>query len=55
MSTDPLLLCHVHPTFYEDGYLLSPAFYPFSHDKNKLSLYDGEKITYEDNYLHHIL
>ncbi len=52
MQSGTLLLRQVHPQWIKDGRILSLAFRPFPKDEGLLSVYDGDRITARDSWLH---
>ena len=45
MNNQTLLLRQIHPSFMQAGRITSQAFRPTPKDENKLSVYDGDKLT----------
>ncbi|OGS94606.1 MAG: hypothetical protein A3H31_12820 [Gallionellales bacterium RIFCSPLOWO2_02_FULL_57_47] len=52
MNEQTLLLRQIHPSFVQAGRPTSQAFRPTPKDENKLSVYDGDKITPEAAWHH---
>lgn len=55
MNLETLLLRQVNPGFIQNGRVTSQAFRPTPKDENKLSVYDGDRITPEDSWRHFTL
>lgn len=53
MTPSTVLLRQIHPNFYPNGELTSQAFLPFSKDKGKPSVYDGDQISAADAFVHY--
>jgi hypothetical protein len=53
MNGDTLLLRQIHPTFVQHGRVTSQAFRPTPKDEQRLSVYDGNKITQQDAWQHY--
>lgn len=53
MKTDTLLHRQVHPQFFRNGRVLSPAFRPTPKDEGRLSVDDGCQITAEAAWIRH--
>lgn len=52
MNDQTLLYRQVHPSWVQQGRVTSQAFRPTPKDENKLSLYDGDKVTAEKSWHH---
>ena len=53
MSPETLLLRQVHPSFVQNGRPTSQVFRPTPKDEQKLSVYDGDRITAEASWTHY--
>ena len=53
MTPETLLLRQVHPHWVREGRITSQVFSPTPKDKKRLSVYDGDKITPEEAYVHY--
>lgn len=53
MSPETLLLRQVHPSFVQNGRPTSQVFRPTPKDEDKLSVYDGDKISPEASWTHY--
>ncbi|MGC9258682.1 MAG: hypothetical protein ACP5I8_01200 [Phycisphaerae bacterium] len=53
MTDETLLHRQVHPSWCQDGEITSQVFRPTPKDRNKLSVYDGDKITAEESWRHY--
>ncbi|MDH5508915.1 MAG: hypothetical protein OEZ32_01020 [Nitrospinota bacterium] len=54
MTNDTLLLRQVNPTWVQEGRVTSQVFRPTPKDEKLLSVYDGDKISAEDAWKHHV-
>lgn len=52
MNPDTLLLRQVHPSWIQQGRITSQVFQPTPKDKKRLSVYDGDRITPEQSWVH---
>ena len=52
MNDDTLLFRNIHPSFIQAGQVTSQAFRPTPKDENKLSVYDGDRISPEKAWDH---
>jgi hypothetical protein len=52
MNSDTLLLRQVHPSWIQQGRITSQVFQPTPKDKKRLSVYDGDKISPEQSWIH---
>jgi hypothetical protein len=52
MTDDTLLLRQVNPAWIQQGRITSQVFQPTPKDARKLSVYDGDKITARESWLH---
>jgi hypothetical protein len=53
LSPETLLLRQVHPSFVQNGRPTSQVFRPTPKDDDKLSVYDGDKISPEASWTHY--
>ena len=53
MNDDTLLLRQVHPCFVQEGRVSSQVFRPTPKDAQRLSVYDGDRITAQAAYQHY--
>ena len=53
MTPETLLLRQVSPGWIREGRITSQVFRPTVKDKKRLSVYDGDRITAQDAYLHY--
>jgi hypothetical protein len=53
LSPETLLLRQVHPSFVQNGRPTSEVFRPTPKDEDKLSVYDGDKISPEASWTHY--
>ena len=54
MNDDTLLFRQVHPDFIDGGEPTTQAFKGNSNSQDRLSVYDGDKITAEDSWRHYV-
>lgn len=52
MNSNTLLLRQVHPSWIQQGRITSQVFQPTPKDKKRLSVYDGDKISPEQSWIH---
>lgn len=52
MNSETLLLRQIHPSFVQNGRVTSQAFRPTPKDENRLSVYDGGRISPEASWRH---
>jgi hypothetical protein len=52
MNEQTLLLRQIHPSFIQAGRVTSQAFRPTPKDENRLSMYNGDRITPEASWYH---
>jgi len=50
VNDSPLLFRQIHPTFVQNGHVISPAFRPTPKDEKRLSVSDGRKISAEESW-----
>lgn len=53
MTPDTLLHRQVHPSWVREGRVTSQAFRPTPKDNNRLSVYDGDRVTPEGAWNHY--
>ena len=53
MTGDTLLWRQIHPGFVQNGQVTSQAFRPTPKDQDRLSVYDGDRITAEAAWEHY--
>ncbi|MEI6757557.1 MAG: hypothetical protein FDX18_04240 [Chlorobium sp.] len=53
MNDHTLLLRQIHPNWIKQNRVTSQVFQPTPKDENKLSVYDGDKITAENAFRHY--
>lgn len=53
MTENTLLYRQVHPSWVQAGRITSQVFKPTPKDQNKLSAYDGDRITAQEAWVHY--
>jgi hypothetical protein len=53
MTDGTLLFRQVNPSWVQAGRITSQVFKPTPKDKNRLSVYDGDRITAEESWRHY--